>query len=96
VAEAIPPVTIEPPLPAPTPTFILPTQPQPTVVIPPITVIPPDVIVNLPTPVITTQPPAVIQIPDAETPVYIWAIVAIGAILTIAVIVLIVRTRRVV
>ena len=96
VAEALPPVTVEPPLPPVTPTFILPTQAPPTVVIPDITVVPPDVIVNLPTPVITTQPPAVFQIPEEDTPVYIWAIVAIGAILTIAVIVLIVRTRRVV
>jgi len=33
---------------------------------------------------------------DPGTPVYIWIIVAIGAVLTIAVIVLIIRTRRVV
>jgi hypothetical protein len=32
---------------------------------------------------------------SAETPVYIWAVIAIGAILVIAVIILIVRTRRV-
>jgi hypothetical protein len=37
-----------------------------------------------------------IVIPDTKTPVYIWAIVAVGALLTIAVIVLIIRTRRVV
>jgi hypothetical protein len=37
-----------------------------------------------------------VNIPEDETPVYIWVIVAIGALLTIAVIVLIVRTRRVV
>jgi hypothetical protein len=35
-------------------------------------------------------------VPEAETPGYIWAIIAIGALLTLAVIVLIVRTRRVV
>jgi len=38
----------------------------------------------------------VVEIPDPQTPAYIWAIVAIGALLTIAVIVLIIRTRRVV
>jgi hypothetical protein len=37
-----------------------------------------------------------IVMPDDSTPAYIWAIVAIGALLTIAVIVLIIRTRRVV
>jgi hypothetical protein len=37
-----------------------------------------------------------VVIPDNKTPVYIWAIVAIGALLTVAVIVLIIRTRRVV
>jgi hypothetical protein len=95
VAEALPPVTVPPQI---TPTVIIPTQAPPTVILPTpqVTVVPPDVIVNLPTPVVTTQPPSVIQLPDEDTPVYIWAIVAIGAILTIAVIVLIVRTRRVV
>jgi hypothetical protein len=39
-----------------------------------------------------TQLPA----PDQETPGYIWIIIAIGGILTVLVIVLIVRTRRVV
>nr|BEL01333.1 hypothetical protein DMOBY_11860 [Dehalococcoides mccartyi] len=44
-----------------------------------------------------TNPPAItLTVPQAETPVYIWLIVAVGAILTLAVIVLIVRTRRVV
>jgi hypothetical protein len=46
----------------------------------------------------TNQAPAtiVVQAPaTAETPVYIWAVIAIGAILVIAVIILIVRTRRV-
>jgi len=37
----------------------------------------------------------VVQAPPAETPAYIWAVIAIGAILVIAVIILIVRTRRV-
>jgi chitodextrinase len=44
---------------------------------------------------VTTQTHT-ITIPDEKTPAYIWAIVAIGALLTIAVIVLIIRTRRVV
>jgi len=50
--------------------------------------------------VIETVPAPVIEIPPAEAPAapiapaYIWAIVIIGAILVIAVVVLIVRTRR--
>jgi len=51
---------------------------------------PPVVVEENPTPNIT------LTVPEAETPGYIWAIIAVGAILTIAVIVLIVRTRRVV
>ncbi|AQX75072.1 hypothetical protein B1776_05875 [Dehalococcoides mccartyi] len=48
-------------------------------------------------PVEVNNPPAItLTVPQAETPVYIWLIVAVGAILTLAVIVLIVRTRRVV
>jgi hypothetical protein len=99
VAEGIPPVTVEPP-PTPTITVSVPppvvtTQPAPT-----ITVEPPDVIVTVPQPTTTvvtvTQAPPIVNIPEDETPVYIWVIVAIGALLTIAVIVLIVRTRRVV
>jgi hypothetical protein len=51
----------------------------------------------------TTAPPAatqpvvtpVIQLPAAETPAYIWAVIVIGAVLVVAVIILIVRTRRV-
>jgi hypothetical protein len=103
--EAIPPVTVEPP---PTPTINL---PQPTVtVVPPdvnvtlpppqVTVVPPDITVDVPPVVtVTQQPQPTLVLPEREepgTPVYIWVIVAIGAILTIAVIVLIIRTRRVV
>jgi hypothetical protein len=93
--EEIPPVTVEP---QPTPTVILPT---PTVVIPDITVNPPAITVNPPavtvpiTSTVTNVEP-VIQMPEEKTPVFIWIIVAIGAVLTIAVIVLIIRTRRVV
>jgi len=89
--EQLPPVTIVPP---PTPTIILPT-PQVTVVPQDITVVPPDITVNLPTPTITTIS-STIEMPEEVTPIYIWVIVAIGALLTIAVIVLIIRTRRVV
>jgi len=101
--EAIPPVTVEP---APTPTIVL---PQPTVTVnvpditlpqPTVTVIPPPITIDVPAVVTVTQQPApTIVLPVEEptgTPVYIWIIVGIGAILTIAVIVLIIRTRRVV
>ncbi|WP_322354527.1 fibronectin type III domain-containing protein [Dehalococcoides sp.] len=48
-------------------------------------------------PVEVNNPPAItLTVPPAETPAYIWLIVAVGAVLTVAVIVLIVRTRRVV
>jgi hypothetical protein len=63
---------------------------------------PPVVIQQMPAPVINipAAPPAtVVQIPPAPAekvinPTYIWAIIIIGAVLVIAVIVLIVRTRR--
>jgi hypothetical protein len=54
--------------------------------------------ITVPAPVVTVPAPQVtVEVPEAEvppTPSYIWAIIAIGAILVIAVIVLIVRTRR--
>ncbi|MFH1662564.1 MAG: fibronectin type III domain-containing protein [Chloroflexota bacterium] len=103
--EAIPPVTVEPP---PTPTIILPT-PQVTVIppdvnitlpAPQVTVIPPDITVDVPPVVtVTQQAQPTLVLPEAKTPatpVYIWVIVGIGAVLVIAVIVLIIRTRRVV
>ena len=43
---------------------------------------------------ITPAPPAPV-LPTPTTPVYVWAIIGIGALLVIALIVLIVRTRRV-
>jgi len=49
--------------------------------------------VVVPTP---ETPQIEVILPAAETPGYIWAVVGIGAILVIAVIILIVRTRRVV
>ncbi|MFC1972220.1 hypothetical protein ACFLVE_02290 [Chloroflexota bacterium] len=66
-------------------TMAEPEEPPPPVVIeenPPATI-------NLPAPIVNIPTPAPI------TPAFIWAIVIIGAILVIAVIVLIVRTRRV-
>jgi hypothetical protein len=98
--EPTEPITIEP---APTPTIILPTptvEVPPVVTVPPaptptITVSPPDVTVSIPPSTVTTIQ-TTLEIPKEVTPAYIWAIVAIGALLTIAVIVLIIRTRRVV
>jgi hypothetical protein len=63
---------------------------------------PPIVVKEMPAPQITVTtppPPPEIVIPPAPpekviNPTYIWAIIIIGAILVIAVIVLIVRTRR--
>jgi len=55
----------------------------------------PQITVQAPAP--APAPQVTVQVPPAEvppTPGYIWAIIAIGAILVIAVIVLIVRTRR--
>jgi uncharacterized protein YaiE (UPF0345 family) len=105
--EEIPPVTIEP---APTPTIELPQPTVAVTVVPPdvnvelpppqVTVVPPDIVVDVPAVVTVTQNPVpTIQMPPEEdpgTPVYIWIIVAIGAVLTIAVIVLLIRNRRVV
>jgi hypothetical protein len=54
---------------------------------------------KLPPPEITVEIPPVVQVPPAPAPVvpaYIWGIIVIGAILVIALIVLIVRTRQVV
>ncbi|MFC1945948.1 WD40/YVTN/BNR-like repeat-containing protein [Chloroflexota bacterium] len=63
---------------------------------------PPVVVTSVPAPVITVppaQPAPIITIPPAPAaeqiaPAYIWAIIIIGAVLVIAVIILIVRTRR--
>ena len=74
-----------PPPPQPTPTLIVSIPPAitPTLVVPN-----PTIIVPTPTVIIPPQ--------ENSTPIYIWIIVAVGAVLTIAVIVLIIRTRRVV
>jgi hypothetical protein len=75
-----------------TTTNITTTQTNPTYVIPI-----PEFSVTVPLPQTTvTTITNVVEIPEKATPAYIWAIVAIGALLTIAVIVLIIRTRRVV
>jgi hypothetical protein len=65
----------------PAPPVTVTSIPAPTLTIPP-----------APPAVTLTIPPA--PVPDQIAPTYIWAIIIIGAILVIAVIVLIVRTRR--
>jgi len=66
---------------APTPPVVIETVPPPVIEIPPA---PPANIIEIP------SAPA----PEQIAPAYIWAIIIIGAVLVIAVIVLIVRTRR--
>jgi hypothetical protein len=79
-------------------TISIPPATQTTVVIsqPPATsiVIPPQTTIITTTTNTTVSP--VVQLPTQAAPVYVWAIVAIGALLTLAVIILIIRTRRVV
>jgi len=78
------------------------TQPPAvTVSVPPMVTVPPaqTITVSVPpavtlTQTVTSVPTPTITMPDQPTPAYIWVIVAVGAILTIAVIVLIIRTRR--
>jgi len=98
-------ITLEPPdvnvtLPPPEVNVtVVPPDVNVTVIPQDITVVPPEVIVNIPPaspPITITQIEPNIVMPDEVTPVYIWIIVAIGALLTVAVIVLIIRTRRVV
>ena len=85
--EIQPPVQIVIPPAPPAPQLVLPPTPAPVQA--------PDIIFETP------PPPPDIIIPPAPappapiTPAFIWAIVIIGAILVIAVVVLIVRTRRV-
>jgi hypothetical protein len=95
VKLVIPPVTVtNPPAitltqapAAPVPTIILTQQPVVTVT----------QAAPVPTPVLTLpQATIVISQPEAVTPTYIWIIVGVGALLTLAVIILIIRTRRVV
>ncbi len=84
------PVVIQQP---PAPVIQVPPAPAP----PAITIQPPDII--LPQPEIVLPQPQIVlppaPAPPAQiTPLWIWAIIIIGAILVIAVIILIVRTRR--
>jgi len=71
----------------------------------PVEAAPPVVIQTMPAPIIEippAQPAPIIEIPAAPpapapiAPAYIWAVIIIGAVLVIAVIILIVRTRRIV
>jgi hypothetical protein len=57
----------------------------------------PDIVLNPPAPVLVPAQPIIIPAapPSPITPAVIWAIIIIGAVLFIAVIVLIVRTRRI-
>jgi hypothetical protein len=95
--EELPVVTVPP---APTPTINLPAPEVDVTVVPPDVIVePPDIIVEVPLPDVTQVPPPTLILPERDepgTPIYIWVIVGIGAVLTIAVIVLIIRTRRVV
>jgi hypothetical protein len=67
-------------LPSATPAVTITTQPQPTIIVTQVN----------PTPTTVTQ----VTEEKVINPTYIWAIIIIGAVLVIAVIVLIVRTRR--
>ena len=70
--------------------------------LPPVTVeaVPaPEITVELPAPEVTVTIPPVVQVPPAPAPItpgFIWGIIIIGALLFVSLIVLILRTRRVV
>jgi hypothetical protein len=72
-----------------------------TTAAPPITVTgaAPNVTVNVPTQPAQVQPTVIVNVPtstpNTQTPAWAWIVIAIGAVLVIAVIVLIVRTRKV-
>jgi hypothetical protein len=75
--------------------------PDVNLTVPPVVTVPPaqTITVSVPpavtlTQTVTSVETPTITMPDQPTPAYIWVIVAVGAILTIAVIVLIIRTRR--
>ncbi|RJO62412.1 MAG: hypothetical protein C4542_04120 [Dehalococcoidia bacterium] len=85
----VPPVTVTQAAPAPVPTIILSQQPVVTIT----------QAAPIPAPTLTLPPQQTIVLttpPAGPTPAYIWVIVGVGALLTLAVIVLIIRTRRVV
>jgi len=81
-AVPAPPITVPP---APAPTTITMTQPAP----------PPATTITVPPAQTITVPPAPAPVTTEIVPGWIYAIIAVGAVLVIAVIVLIVRTRRV-
>jgi hypothetical protein len=86
----------------PAPTIILtvtnaPANPVPTIILTQQPVVTVTQAAPIPTPVYTLpQATIVLEQPEAATPAYIWIIVGVGALLTLAVIILIIRTRRVV
>jgi hypothetical protein len=83
----VPPVTVTQAATPPTPTIIITMPPSVTIT----------QAAPVPTPtLVVTQPVYTLVQPTSTTPTYIWVIVAVGAVLTLAVIVLIIRTRRVV
>jgi hypothetical protein len=82
-----PNITLTQAAPNPVPTIILTQGPNVTVT----------QAAPVPTPILTLpQATIVIAQPEAVTPTYIWIIVGVGGLLTLAVIILIIRTRRVV
>jgi hypothetical protein len=82
--EAVEPVIIEQP---PAPVISVPPAPA-------ITIEPPEIVLPAPEPAPEIVIPAAPAPPAPITPAYIWAIIIIGAILVIALVVLIIRTRR--
>jgi type II secretory pathway pseudopilin PulG len=82
--EAMEPVVIEQP---PAPVISVPPTPE-------IVIEPPEIVLPAPQPVPEIVIPEAPAAPAPITPAYIWAIIIIGAILVIALVVLIIRTRR--
>jgi hypothetical protein len=82
--EAMEPVIIEQP---PAPVISVPPTPE-------IVIEPPEIVLPAPQPVPEIVIPEAPAAPAPITPAYIWAIIIIGAILVIALVVLIIRTRR--
>jgi hypothetical protein len=94
VTAQLPAVTVPP---AQTVILTQTSNPVPTIIIsyPPVVTV--TQAASNPAPVLTvTQPVYTIAAAETSTPTYIWIIVGIGALLTLAVIILIIRTRRVV
>ena len=69
--------------------------PPVTIEIPPV----PEITVEMPAPEVTVTVPPMVTVPPAPAPTapgFVWGIIVIGALLVVALIVLIIRTRRVV